>query len=255
MTEYSDGFRARMVERMTGPKGLSASMLAQEVGITQPTLSRWLREAATRERPSNPSTPRGRGSSASSTGTTASIDTVPSVSSLPTSVTEGTTSASCSRAATSTRRRDDGTRLDGVSTRATGTRRPPCPSTDAIVRPALGRRSHSASERLRRRAWCRRPRRQLRTRRSGTTPNRLLQRELQAASILTLTVAAHAKGTAKVVHDLLRGYMDRKALLDRRKSIAGGLVEGLLRNVVTVTLDGRSRIPPLLDRKSTRLNS
>jgi transposase len=49
MTEYSDGFRARMVERMTGPKGLSASMLAQEVGITQPTLSRWLREAATVE--------------------------------------------------------------------------------------------------------------------------------------------------------------------------------------------------------------
>ena len=36
-----------MVERMTGPKGLSASALAQEVGITQPTLSRWLREAAT----------------------------------------------------------------------------------------------------------------------------------------------------------------------------------------------------------------
>lgn len=47
MTEYSDGFRARMVERMTGPKGRSASALAQEVGITQPTLSRWLREATT----------------------------------------------------------------------------------------------------------------------------------------------------------------------------------------------------------------
>ena len=47
MTEYSDGFRARMVERMTGPRRMSANALAQEVGINQPTLSRWLRDAAT----------------------------------------------------------------------------------------------------------------------------------------------------------------------------------------------------------------
>jgi transposase len=46
MTEYSDGFRARMVERMTGPKRMSANALAQEVGINQPTLSRWLRDAS-----------------------------------------------------------------------------------------------------------------------------------------------------------------------------------------------------------------
>lgn len=45
MTEYSDGFRARMVERMTGPKRMSANALGQEVGINQPTLSRWLRDA------------------------------------------------------------------------------------------------------------------------------------------------------------------------------------------------------------------
>lgn len=47
MTEYTEGFRARMVERMTGPRAISANALSQEVGITQPTLSRWLREAGT----------------------------------------------------------------------------------------------------------------------------------------------------------------------------------------------------------------
>jgi transposase len=47
MSEYSEGFRARMVERMTGPAAMSAGALAQEVGISQPTLSRWLRGAAT----------------------------------------------------------------------------------------------------------------------------------------------------------------------------------------------------------------
>ncbi len=47
MTEYTGGFRARMIERMTGPKRMSANALAQEVGVHQPTLSRWLREAAT----------------------------------------------------------------------------------------------------------------------------------------------------------------------------------------------------------------
>jgi transposase-like protein len=36
-----------MVERLTGPTAMSAAALAQEVGISQPTLSRWLREAAT----------------------------------------------------------------------------------------------------------------------------------------------------------------------------------------------------------------
>ena len=40
MTEYTDGFRARMVGRMTGPKRMSANALAQEVGVHQPTLSR-----------------------------------------------------------------------------------------------------------------------------------------------------------------------------------------------------------------------
>jgi transposase-like protein len=42
---YTAGFKARMVQRMAGPEGLSASALSQEVGLSQPTLSRWLRAA------------------------------------------------------------------------------------------------------------------------------------------------------------------------------------------------------------------
>lgn len=44
--EYSEGFRRRMVERMAGPRGVSASVLAAEVAVPQPTLSRWLRDAS-----------------------------------------------------------------------------------------------------------------------------------------------------------------------------------------------------------------
>ena len=44
---YTDGFKARMVQRMAGSEGITASALSKEVGITQPTLSRWLREAHT----------------------------------------------------------------------------------------------------------------------------------------------------------------------------------------------------------------
>jgi transposase-like protein len=43
--EFTDGFRAGMVRRMTGPYAMSASALSKEVGISQSTLSRWLREA------------------------------------------------------------------------------------------------------------------------------------------------------------------------------------------------------------------
>lgn len=44
--EYSETFRSRMVQRMTGPRAMSATALSVEVGVTQPTLSRWLREAS-----------------------------------------------------------------------------------------------------------------------------------------------------------------------------------------------------------------
>jgi transposase len=47
--EYSEAFRQKMVQRMRMPGGASANQLSREVGIHQPTLSRWLREAATLE--------------------------------------------------------------------------------------------------------------------------------------------------------------------------------------------------------------
>ena len=43
--KYSKGFKARMVRRMTGRDRISAARLSEEIGISQPTLSRWLREA------------------------------------------------------------------------------------------------------------------------------------------------------------------------------------------------------------------
>ncbi len=42
---HTVGFKARMVRRMAGLEGISANALSQEIGITQPTLSRWLRDA------------------------------------------------------------------------------------------------------------------------------------------------------------------------------------------------------------------
>lgn len=44
---YSHGFRARMLRRMAGPEAISATALAREVGVSQPTLSRWLQQART----------------------------------------------------------------------------------------------------------------------------------------------------------------------------------------------------------------
>jgi len=41
--KYSESFKTTMVQKMAG--GRSASSLSQEVGVNQPTLSRWLREA------------------------------------------------------------------------------------------------------------------------------------------------------------------------------------------------------------------
>jgi transposase len=42
---YSAAFRTKMVHRLVGPKAVSANQLAQEVGVPQSTLSRWLRDA------------------------------------------------------------------------------------------------------------------------------------------------------------------------------------------------------------------
>jgi transposase len=45
--EYSEAFKSKLVQRMLMPGGPSANALSREVGINQPTLSRWLRDATT----------------------------------------------------------------------------------------------------------------------------------------------------------------------------------------------------------------
>lgn len=42
--EYSESFKTKMVQKMSPPNGRSAGARAQETGLEQPTLSRWLRE-------------------------------------------------------------------------------------------------------------------------------------------------------------------------------------------------------------------
>lgn len=42
---YSETFKRKMVQRMTGPNATSATALAEEVNVPQSTLSRWLRKA------------------------------------------------------------------------------------------------------------------------------------------------------------------------------------------------------------------
>ena len=49
-TQYSEKFRARMVEKLAGPHAMTSVALAAETGVPQPTLSRWLREATTLRR-------------------------------------------------------------------------------------------------------------------------------------------------------------------------------------------------------------
>ena len=45
MPQYSPAFKSRMLRRLVGPSAISANALAQEVGVNQPLLSRWLRES------------------------------------------------------------------------------------------------------------------------------------------------------------------------------------------------------------------
>ncbi|RKH67437.1 hypothetical protein D7X96_19580 [Corallococcus interemptor] len=42
---YTDAFKSQMVKRMLGPPAMTATELSKQVGVTQPTLSMWLREA------------------------------------------------------------------------------------------------------------------------------------------------------------------------------------------------------------------
>jgi transposase len=49
MAQYSTAFKSRMVGRLVGPSAVSANALAREVGISQPVLSRWLRQSGNLE--------------------------------------------------------------------------------------------------------------------------------------------------------------------------------------------------------------
>ncbi len=43
MPVYSTAFKNRMVRRLVGPQAISANALAEEIGVAQESLSRWLR--------------------------------------------------------------------------------------------------------------------------------------------------------------------------------------------------------------------
>jgi len=64
LMEYTEAFKSKMVQRLMGPRAMTATSLATEVGIPQPTLSRWLRAAGgtldgmTKERPTDTVTPK-----------------------------------------------------------------------------------------------------------------------------------------------------------------------------------------------------
>ena len=45
MTQYTTAFKARVLQRLVGPRAISAYRLAGEVGVSQVTLSRWLAAA------------------------------------------------------------------------------------------------------------------------------------------------------------------------------------------------------------------
>ena len=46
--QYSERFKAEMIQKMTGPGAMSANRLSKEVGVGQPILSRWLKQAKVR---------------------------------------------------------------------------------------------------------------------------------------------------------------------------------------------------------------
>lgn len=46
LVNYPETFKEKMVLRMSGPSAMSANALSEEVGISQTSLSKWLRDAA-----------------------------------------------------------------------------------------------------------------------------------------------------------------------------------------------------------------
>lgn len=60
--KYSEKFKAKMVEKMTGPDACSATSLAGETGVSQQTLSRWLKTAKVRAVTQDDNPPKGSSS-------------------------------------------------------------------------------------------------------------------------------------------------------------------------------------------------
>ena len=44
--KYPETFKEKMILRMSGPSAVSANTLSEEVGVSQTSLSQWLRDAA-----------------------------------------------------------------------------------------------------------------------------------------------------------------------------------------------------------------
>jgi len=55
---YSKKFRARLIQRLTGPEAVTQKELAMETGVSQGTLSRWLKEATVGVMPKDKNSPR-----------------------------------------------------------------------------------------------------------------------------------------------------------------------------------------------------
>jgi len=58
MPEYSSAFKANLVKKLMVPGGPTASLLSHQTGISQPTLSRWLRDAREGAMSSEPKIPK-----------------------------------------------------------------------------------------------------------------------------------------------------------------------------------------------------
>jgi hypothetical protein len=57
--QYSEMFKRKMVQRMTGPQAMSATALSRQVDISQSTLSKWLRQAGIQSSYIYPNSPQG----------------------------------------------------------------------------------------------------------------------------------------------------------------------------------------------------
>ena len=57
--QYSEMFKRKMVQRMTGPRAMSATALSRQVDISQSTLSKWLRQAGIQSSYVYPNSPQG----------------------------------------------------------------------------------------------------------------------------------------------------------------------------------------------------